>query len=291
MAFPRLLTILLPAAILVAASGAKASEHTDSIAVQTLRPVYSSYTLQAGSGHLADTYLSPVKYSGWDVAIGYERVQAMKFSPERWVMQMQLGVNASCSQNPAKNTDLWYASIDFSWGMMRRWKLPAGFSAGVGGSASLSLGCLYLNRNGNNPASAKAALTLNATGYAAWNGHLWSLPVTLRYQPTLPVIGAFFAPDYGELYYEIYLGNHSGLAHCAWWGNYFRLDNTITADLHFGSTSLRLGYSANFHSTKVNHIVTNITTHRAIIGVSGEWISLNPRKPLSPRTRTISATY
>ncbi len=256
-----------------------------------LRPVQSIYTLGVGSSHLADTYLSPIKYSGWDISFGYERNQAMKFSPEKWVMQMRLGIEGSRSVNMAGNAYLWYAGIDFSWGMMRRWRLPYGLSAGIGGSASLDLGCLYLDRTSNNPASAKAAITVNATGYIAWNGKLRSLPVTLRYQPTLPVTGVFFAPDYGELYYEIYLGNHSGLAHCAWWSNYFRLDNLVTADLHFGSTSLRIGYSGNIFSSKVNDVVTRIFTHTAVVGVSGEWISLNPRKRISPAAKTISATY
>ncbi len=81
-----------------------------------------------------------------------------------------------------------------------------------------------------------------ATGYVCWSGSLGRLPLSLRYQPVLPVVGAFFAPDYGELYYEIYLGNHSGLAHCGWWGNYFALENLLTADLRLGSTTLRIGY-------------------------------------------------
>lgn len=256
-----------------------------------LRPVNSVFTAEAGSSHITDTYLSPIKYSGWHVGLGYERNQAMKFNPENWVMQMRFGLTADKATNISGNRDMWYGQLQFSWGMMRRWKLMQGFSAGVGGSAALKAGCIYIDRSGNNPASAKAALTLNATAYAAWNGKIGSLPVTLRYQPTLPVIGAFFAPDYGELYYEIYLGNHSGLAHCAWWGNYFNLDHTLTADLHFGSTSLRIGYTGSIYSTKVNHIVTNIFTHAAVIGVSGEWISINPRKQLSPEARIISATY
>ncbi|MDE7411977.1 MAG: DUF3316 domain-containing protein [Paramuribaculum sp.] len=270
---------------------------TNSIMAQTesdstvLRPVWSAYTLSSGSSHIADTYLSPIKYAGWTVGFGYNRLQSMKFSPERWIMQLRFNLDASCSKNQAKNTDIWYAGINFSWGMMYRWKLPYGLSAGVGGSAMIDLGCLYLSRNGNNPASAKAAATLNATGYITYKTHLWSLPITLRYQPTLPVIGAFFSPDYNELYYEIFLGNRSGLAHCAWFGNFFRLDNLLTADLNFGNTSLRIGYSANFHSTKVNDIVTHNYTHCAIVGISGEWISLNPNKRISPAAKIISATF
>ncbi len=278
----RLLTFLM----LVTLSLASYAQ-SDSI----IRPVTSAYTLSIGSSHLADTYLSPIKYNGWQAGIGYERMQAMRFSPDKWVMQLKLNLDVDRTDNLVGNASMWYAGLDFSWGMMHRWRMPYGITIGAGGAAEAEIGCLYLNRNGNNPASAKAAVTVNATAYASWNGNIGRLPVTLRYQPTLPVIGAFFAPDYGELYYEIYLGNRSGLAHCAWWGNYFKLDNQLTADLHFGGTSLRLGYSGKILSTKINHVVTHIFTHCAVIGISGEWISLNPRKKLSPDARTISATY
>lgn len=257
-----------------------------------LRPVNSVYTFEAGSSHITDTYLSPIKYSGWHLGLNYERNQAMKFSPEKWVMQMRFGLSADHNHNIVGNRDLWFGELAFSWGMMRRWQLPfKGFSAGVGPSASLNAGCIYLDRGGNNPASAKASIMLNATGYLCWNGKFGRLPVTLRYQPTLPITGAFFAPDYGELYYEIYLGNHSGLAHVGWWGNYFTLDHILSADFHFGSTSLRIGYSGSVYSTKVNHTVTNMFTHAAVIGISGEWISINPRKKLSKEAKIISATY
>lgn len=32
--------------------------------VKPLRPVTAAYTLEAGSSHLSDTYLTPLKYSG-----------------------------------------------------------------------------------------------------------------------------------------------------------------------------------------------------------------------------------
>ncbi len=256
-----------------------------------IRPVMSAYMLEAGASHLADTYLSPLKLSGWHVGFSYERMQAMKFSPEKWVMQMRLRLIADNAKTQRKTTQLWYWGLDFSWAMMHRWRLPYNITLGAGGAAMLDAGCVYNPRNGNNPASAKASITLGGSGYAAWNTTLFGIPMTLRYQAMVPLIGAFFSPDYGELYYEIYLGNHSGLAHCAWPGNFRRLDNLLTADIHFGSTSLRIGYSGSILSTKVNHIVSHIFTHAAVVGISGEWLSVNPRKPLSAHAKMISSLF
>lgn len=270
----------------------KATAQNDTLPdTSPIRPVYASYAIKAGSAHRADTYLSPVKYSGWRVGFSYQRLQSMKFAPENWLMHLQLDIDVDRTQNLTGNAAMWYAGFDVSWGMLRRWKLPEGFSIGVGPALAVNLGCLYLDRNGNNPASAKAAITANAAAYCAWNGRILNRPVTLRYQASSPVTGAFFSPDYGELYYEIYLGNHSGLAHPAWWGNYFRYDHQLSADLRFGATWLRVGYRGNILSTKINHIVTRDFTHCALVGISGEWISLDPRKKLSPETRIITATY
>ncbi|MCM1348170.1 MAG: DUF3316 domain-containing protein [Firmicutes bacterium] len=268
-----------------------ASEIVDTATVETIRPVSAFYSIEAGSAHIADTYLTPIKYSGWHTGFDYSRSQAMKFSPEKWTMHLNLSLGFDRVLNGIRNHSMLNGELKAKWGMTRRWKLPYNLSVGVGAQAQLMAGCLYLDRGGNNPASAKASFTLGLMGYAAWQCNLGKIPVTLRYQPSLPVTGVFFAPDYGELYYEIYLGNHSGLAHWAHWGNYFSFNHELTADLRFGATTLRIGYKGAAYSTDVNHTVTNIFTHAAVLGVGGEWISLNPRKKLSADARIISATY
>lgn len=257
----------------------------------TLRPVTSSYTYEIGEATLANTYLTPLKYKGWDMALNYERMQAMKFNPEKWVMRLTAGIDLNRTDNPAKNATMWRLVADFSWGMTYRFKLPHNLTLAGGGSTSLDLGCVYNARNGNNPVAVEAAWTVNLTGYASWNVKIGRLPVTLRYQPTIPLTGVFFSPDYGELFYEIYLGNHSGLAHCAWWGNYFRMENLVTADMHLGATSLRVGFRNNILSTSINDITTRTITYSAVIGVTTEWISLNPSRKADNNARIISALY
>lgn len=258
---------------------------------EPLRPVTSAYMFEFGSASLADSYLTPVTYRGWSAAFAYERMQAMKFSPELWVMQLQARVELDRGRNDADNATMWRVCGDFEWAMFRRWQMPHGITLAAGGSTGLDLGCLYNSRNSNNPASAKAAWTVNLSAYAIWNVSLGRLPVTLRYQPSLPVAGIFFSPEYDELYYEIYLGNHGGLVHFAWPGSRFAMTNLVTADLHFGSTSLRLGYRGTILSSKANNLVTNVFTHSFVIGVSGEWLSLSRRHSISADAAVISAMY
>lgn len=261
--------------------------YAQDVAEKPLRPVYSAYMLEVGGANLADTYLTPLHYTGSHLGLQYERTQCMRFNPERWTMQLKLGLNGDLAENPAKNADMYNLALEASWHMMHRWILPHQISWGLGGGPSLEAGCLYLERNGNNPAQAKASVTIDASGYASYKNKIFKIPFTLRYQATLPITGAFFAPDYGQLYYQIYLGDHRHLAHVAWWNNYFQLDNLLTADLHFGATTVRLGYHAKIFSSKVNNIVSRNITQAFVIGVCTEWLSLRPGKRL-PDTRIIS---
>lgn len=255
-----------------------------------MRPVTSAYTVEFGTSHIADSYLTPLHYDGLHFGIAYERFQAMQFNPEQWIMQLYGSLSCDRDENRAGNATLWNLDLQLGWSMMRRWNVLPGLTLAAGGMTSLNGGALYLSRNGNNPVSAKAAWVVGATGMALYSMKLGRIPVTFRYQPRLPLIGAFFSPDYGELYYEIYLGNHSNLAHCAWPGNRFVFDQILTADLRLGSTSLRVGYSGHILNSKVNNIVTREYTHAFVVGISGEWLSLSP-SGVSREAKIISAYY
>ena len=277
---------LLSLLIMAACPAAMAQSDTDIV-----RPVTSIYTVEVGSSHQSDTYLTPLHYDGIGMALSYERWQAMRFDPDRWVMNLSGRLSADRDRNPARNATMWATGLDLSWSMMRRWQVSAarGLTLAAGGITQLDLGILYLMRNSNNPASVRASWTVGVSAQATWRTHIGRLPVTVGYRPSVPLVGAFFSPDYDELYYEIYLGNHSKLAHCAWPGNYRRIDQLLSLDLRFGGTWLRLGYRCNIQSTKVSNLVTRDISHLFTIGISGEWISLNPRRMPSPDARYIPA--
>ena len=113
----------------------------------------------------------------------------------------------------------------------------------------------------------------------------------LRWQTTMPLTGVFFSPEYDELYYEISLGNHGGLVHGAWPGNYFRWVNLVTADLDFAATRLRVGFRSRILSSEVNHITTRIFSYAFVLGVTGDWLSLSPRKGVPEETARIIYAY
>ncbi|MEE1207732.1 MAG: DUF3316 domain-containing protein [Muribaculaceae bacterium] len=289
----RILTLTVAAAL---SASATMGQTVAQEAERPLRPVLSAFTVEAGTSHLADTYLSPLHYSGWHTSLLYERMQAMAFAPERWVMQLDFRATADCAKNPARNANLWNFDLEGRWTMMRRWQNPFDvdrLTLAVGPGVALRGGALYLPRNGNNPAAAKGSLTADVRGMASYSMRIGRLPVVLRYEAALPTLGAFFSPDYGQLYYEIWLGDHGSLCHPAWWGNYFSLDNLLTADLRLGGTTIRVGYHNQVFSTKVDNIVTRRVTHAFTVGIATEWISLSASQHKRNRAdaRIVSALY
>ena len=206
-----------------------------------LRPVTSVFTVELGRQSALDTYLTPIRYWGLDVALGYERLRAVSFAPEKWFT------------------------------MLRRCQLLDGLYVSGGGEAALTLGGLYNLRNSNNPATAKAAIDLGATAMASYHFYISRLPVTLRYQVSLPVIGTFFSPEFGQSYYEMFgIGNCSGIVHFGAWHNRVDVRNYISVDLHVGKRALRLGYRQVMRTTHINSIDTQVLTHTFVLGISGE---------------------
>ncbi len=287
-------TLRIISALLTAVSILTARAHDSVPAPEVMRPSVSAFTIEVGSASILDTYLTPIRYHGVNTRIAYEGLRAMGFNPERWIMQGAAAVEYANVQNPAGNHTMHSLMIDAKWGMMYRWRdvLTPGLTLHLGGAPQLRGGVIYNAYNSNNPVSAKIRASLCLTAMATYHTKLCRLPITLRYQATLPAIGAFFSLDYGEAFYELYLGNTSGIVNVGWWGNRFDMENLITADLHLGSTVLRLGYRNLIENSWVHNLNTQICTHGFVVGFTSEWLTLSPRrKPLPKNVRLISPIY
>ena len=277
----------------VCALHAKAVEPDDSVPTQPIRPIMSAYMVDIGGASVLDTYLSPIRYKGVNVRVGYERLQAMKFNPDKWIMQKEAGIDYSPSENPVGNHTIHALMADFKWGMMHRWRMSQveGLQLFGGGSTQLRGGALYAPANSNNVVSVKINWSIDLTGMAVYNRRIGKLPITFRYQATLPVMGVMYSPEYGETYYEMYVGNHSGLVHFGWVGNRFAMTNLFTADMHLGRTTLRVGYRNVIETSWINNLNTQIFRNSFVLGVSGEWMQVRQGATMSEKARIISAIY
>lgn len=247
------------------------------------RPAIWMFTAEAGKAHLLDSYLTPVTYNGWHLGLGFEHTQATGFSPSRWQRQLSLAMLFNQVDNLVGNNSMQHLRAMGRWSLVRRWNdvLAPRLSLMAGGMTWLHGGIIYNSANSNNPVSVKAHWTLGLQGSVQYAMRLGRVPVSFRYQASMPVVGVWFSPEYDESFYEIYLGNRKHLVQMGWWGNRFDLDHQFTADFRLGKTILRVGYHGMIERSWAHHLNTHITTHGFLIGIGGEFLSLGGKSPHS----------
>lgn len=223
-----------------------------------------------GSMILTDTYLSPLEYNGITLSLLHERLNATHLLESKLLLQQQFFLQASSTNNPVSNSITYYGNIDYHLNGFYPIFKTNSFRLLGGAGADLSLGGVYNIRNSNNPAQLKTSINLNASLLAFYK---WKL-LTLRWQVSTPFLGAFFSPEYGQSYYEIFvLGNDSGIIHFATPANQRALRNYFTADYPIGRVTLRAGYLRNYYRTEANNLITSLSSHQFMIGLAFESLS------------------
>lgn len=286
-----LILLLLATAAFCPAYGrntAGTGSDVDSLSVS--RPITQIYMLEGGGSSALDTYLSPLRYHGFNLALAGTWSKALPWMHDSWLMRFDMRLAFQRLLNPAHTALELGFDFRFSWEAAWRHTFANRLSLTAGASADIGAGVLYLPRNSNNPASAKADLGISLAASLAYPFRIGRLNVLVSDHVSLPTLSVFFSPEYGETYYEIYLGNHKGLAHCGWWGNHFGIDNMLTFDLDIGPSALRLGYRYDLRSSWICHINTQLQSHSFIIGWIPGGIGLRPRKP-SHKAQVINSLY
>lgn len=261
----------------------KAHEKTDES-----RPVTGTYSLELGHTSVRASYLTPLAYNGTQTSLSGSWSKAMPFNAQHVVMEFDACAAFCNILNPAQTARMVGLNGEFSWDMAWRQKLPHDFQITVGGGVDISGGAYYLLRNSNNPVQALANVSLMFASSISKHFRIGRLPFLITDRVKLPSLGVFFCPDYGETYYEIYLGNHKNLAHVGWWGNNFRIDNLLSMTLDFGSTAMTLGYRIVAYNQWANKINTKIVTNNFVIGVIPGGIGLKKRNKQIPETTLYS---
>lgn len=232
------------------------------------RPIESLYSLTAGYSRHLHTYMSPLRYRGPEIALEGRWMKALPASPEKLRMEFDARLSAATATTAHGSMRGYDASLRFGWSLLHAWRVTPSLILSAGGGPSLEAGVFYLPANGNNPASARARLGIDLRFTATYSLRLGRLPARLVEEVTLPAIAAFFMPQYGESYYEIWLGNRTGLAHCAWWGNHFGIINFAGIDLRFSRGTLRVGYEYTFRNAEANNLIGRSSGYALSVGYS-----------------------
>ena len=228
-----------------------------------------------GASNMYDTYLSPQEYKGVEVRIARESMRMTRWADGNLSLQNFLQGYVNYTHNHVDNNNMLAAQVNWNYGLHYHFPLTDNFRLLAGGLADLNGGFLYNLRNGNNPASARAYLNIDASVMAVWDVRIKNYPIRLRYQLNLPVMGVMFSPHYGQSYYEIFsLGNAGGIVKFTSLHNQPTLRQMLTADLPVGRMKMRLAYLWDAQQSKVNNIRTHAYSHVFMIGFVKEFYLL-----------------
>lgn len=232
-----------------------------------------------GYANVYDTYLSPQEYTGIDFRLSHENMRMTRIMKGNVSRQIFFQANVSYTHNRVDNNNTLSGLVNWNYGYHYNFPITSNFKLLAGAVADLNGGFIYNLRNGNNPASARAYVNLDASGMAVWNLHIKNYPITLRYQVNLPVVGVMFSPNYGQSYYEIFsLGNSSGVVKMTSIHNQPSLRQMLTCDFPIGIATMRFAYLWDAQQSKVNGLRTHIYSHAFMIGFVKEVYLLRPNK-------------
>jgi hypothetical protein len=239
---------------------------------------YKSTLFGFGTSSVYDTYLSPLKYTGKNAGLYYEQMKNTGLMNGNVSAQHLITANYSWSNNNTGTASYYTGIFEYNYGLFYRFKPAEKFHIHAGMQAGGLMGFVYNTRNGNNPATGKAHLNLSPSAIANYNLQIRSQPVHLRYQLSIPLIGAMYSPQFGQSYYEIGLGRTDNLVHFASIHNYFSVRNMLSAEVPFNSVTLRLAYHFSLYETRINDLDTQLISNTFYVGLSHNFFTVKGKQ-------------
>ncbi len=264
---PFILSILLGVSTLQAQTCCKADS-----AVRSKR---TTLTWGIGKTNVLDTYLSPLEYTGTDFSMNYRTERLAHWGKGRvTVMSLYTG-HYAYAKSPTDDGKEMDAEINASGGWHYNWHPATRWRFAVGGLMELTSGFTYNTRNSNNPAQGRLGASLWASGIASYDFPLFRKTATARLQLDAQMIGAQFAPEYGQSYYEIFsLGHHSGVVHFTQPVNCPTLRLATDITLPIKRANITLGYLADIRQSKLARLKRHAWRHSFMIGFTRKLVRL-----------------
>ena len=216
-----------------------------------------------------DTYLSNYKYTGGGLHFNHETFRDARTGNYRWKYQVLF--NSRIGYGLQKTNIQLTGIIGCSWSGYHPFKVAKGLTLLAGAQIQLEGGAIYSPAGGNNPAAAKMRTALAASGMAIYHFPVLRSEWIARYQIDIPLVGAMFAPEFGQSYYEIFgLGHAKNIVAFTHPGNNPSWRHMLSLDIPLGtkrhSTTLRLSYIADLYQSRINDISCHIYRNTFAIG-------------------------
>jgi hypothetical protein len=261
----RILTML---AVFAAALSIKAQiAITDSIRPE--RIVVKSSQFGISSLNNLDTYLAGYNFKGAGLYYSHENFRDARTGKYRWKYQTLFSSTLGYAEL-GNNTQL-AGLAAYQWSGYHPFTVNSRLKLLAGAQIQIEGGALYIPNNGNNPVSVKLRTALTATGMAIYHFPVKGKDWVARYQLDIPLVGAMFAPEFGQSYYEIFNEEQtdgtvalSNPFNSPSWKHTLSLDIPIRYKRH--STTLRLSYVADFYQSEINDIRCHIYRHAFTFG-------------------------
>ena len=231
-----------------------------------------SLSLGGGYTNMVDTYLSPLRYGGGNVSLMSECFSQTTIPGGRWFAQSLFVLHGDYA-TPASGNGLTVGGMgdySYTWYYEAPLLSPQGgkLRLFVGPQAQLRLGGIYNLRGSNNPAQLKLGANLAASAMAKYSVALWDIPMGVRLQADVPLLGVAFGPDYGQSYYEIfYLGQGEGCVHMTSLHNNLSLRTHLSYDLQLRPCTLRFTLANDLYQWTLAGQHYRMFTHSVMLGV------------------------
>ena len=238
-------------------------------AINSCRIKVSSTTHGVAMLNNLDTYLSGYNYRGVGYHYNHENFRDAMFGKHKLKYQTLFsGIVGATELYDSKQYSL---MLKQSWSAYQPFKVGERLQLLAGAQMQLAGGALYIPTNGNNLVSAKMRATLAASAMAIYRIPAKKGNYTLRAQLDIPLIGAMFAPEFGQSYYEIFgLGHNKNTIVLSHPANSPSMRAMLSADipvaLHKWSSTIRLTYIADIFQSDVHDTRTHIYNHSFAVG-------------------------
>lgn len=215
-----------------------------------------------GQAAIYDTYITSSNYAGTNFGLFHEQMRMTGLNERSIAMQHLFNLNVAVDDIQSM------AMLEYGWGLHHRFEPLNGFQFFFGGQAHGMIGGIYnLSSNGgNNPATIKLHFDLGLSGIAAYQLEVKKQPVKLRYQATIPAVGLFWAPGFGQSLFEISLSKYP--ITFASFHNYLSMRNVLSVEVPFKYATVRLSYVNWMYETRINDNETRIHTNTLFFGLS-----------------------